>query len=118
MTPPLSQRLQAARRRKQLTIRELAAILHRDHSTISGYETGRRSPDPQTLVSLCTALDVSADHLLGLDVYAVQPAPQPRVAERTIDEAIERAEVSVNGDGLTLQIRVSCSRCKPNNMRR
>lgn len=45
---------------------ELADALFVAPSTISGYRTGRRSPDVEQLALLARELHVSADYLLGL----------------------------------------------------
>lgn len=44
----------------------LAEMLFCSPSTISGYRTGRRSPNVSTQKEICRALNVSADYLLGL----------------------------------------------------
>ena len=48
------------------TLRALAAKIFVDHSTLSGYKTGRRMPGPAVLARLCSELRVSADYILGL----------------------------------------------------
>ncbi len=45
---------------------DLARMVFVAPSTISGYRTGRRSPDIEKLRLLVEVLEVSADYLLGL----------------------------------------------------
>lgn len=59
-------RLYEVMKQQGLSNANLAAIIFVSPTTISGYRTGRRSPNVEGLVSLCTALKVSADYLLGL----------------------------------------------------
>ena len=48
-----------------ITQRELAEKLGITQDSISLWETGKRVPDTQYLVPLCTTLDISIDYLLG-----------------------------------------------------
>ncbi len=45
---------------------DLADAIFVSPSTISGYRTGRRSPDVEQLARIAQKLEVSADYLLGL----------------------------------------------------
>lgn len=45
---------------------ELARILYITPSAVSGYKSGKRSPDLRTLTRLCEVLHTSSDYLLGL----------------------------------------------------
>lgn len=65
----LGTRIRAARLALGLTQTELAAALGMPQSAVSGLETGRYlgdSPALATLIRVARALDVSADHLLGI----------------------------------------------------
>ncbi len=62
----LGQRLRAARKRKKMTLEEVARKLNTSHTTISRYEQEKRKPDPGALRAFCELYDVSADYLLGL----------------------------------------------------
>lgn len=59
-------RLRAARKAKGWTQKELANRLAAGPSWISHFECGRRLPSLELLESLCQALEVSADSLMGL----------------------------------------------------
>jgi transcriptional regulator with XRE-family HTH domain len=52
----IGQRLAKARIQAGLTLRDLAARLNWDHSTLSSYETGRRSLNITRLVAVAQAL--------------------------------------------------------------
>jgi len=60
--------LRAARRRRHLTLRDLAGRLGLSPSLISQVETGRARPSVSTLYAIANELDVSLDELLFNDV--------------------------------------------------
>lgn len=53
------------RRALNMTMKELASIVGVTEAAISHYETGRREPDPDMLIRIATALNVSVDFLIG-----------------------------------------------------
>lgn len=53
------------RKNKNLTMKELGAILGVSESTISLYETGKRQPDYDILCNIADYFDTSVDYLLG-----------------------------------------------------
>jgi Predicted transcriptional regulators len=59
---------------KGLTQRELSEILNISNSSISAYETGKRTPDAETIISIAKFFDVTADYLLGLTPYNLTPS--------------------------------------------
>ncbi|MCS1382763.1 helix-turn-helix transcriptional regulator [Lysinibacillus sphaericus] len=61
----LSTRLKALRTKKNLTQKQLAEKINVTHVSISGYESGNRSPDTDTLQRLADFFEVSTDYLLG-----------------------------------------------------
>lgn len=71
-------RMRTIRRSLGLTLKQLGDIVGLSEGAISHYETGRRQPDPEMLLSIANALGVSADYLLGNDsqLQSVQPASE------------------------------------------
>jgi transcriptional regulator with XRE-family HTH domain len=69
-----TQRLKDLRRQRGLTQRQLAAIFGFASSTISMYESGRRTPDLDTLSRLADFFAVSIDFLVR-DNPALEPLP-------------------------------------------
>lgn len=67
--------LRALRRQAGLTMKQLGSDLGMAESTVSLYETGKRSPDAQTLIRFADYFNVTLDYLLG------------RTKERTISLA-------------------------------
>ena len=69
--PSFSDRLKIAMQIRDCSIDELAATSFLTRSTISGYRSGQRSPNLDTLRLIAKNLDVSADFLIGLkeDIY-------------------------------------------------
>lgn len=59
-------RIASARGFKRMSQAELGESIGVSKQTISGWETGYRSPDGEKLSLICRVLDCSADYLLGL----------------------------------------------------
>lgn len=59
------ERLRVARKKKKLTMEQLAKLVNTTKGTISNYENGHSSPPNEMLSLLSDKLDVSADWLLG-----------------------------------------------------
>lgn len=64
--PNFSDRLKVAMRLRKCSVDELAESCFLTPSAISGYRTGLRSPNIETLRILAMNLDVSSDFLIGL----------------------------------------------------
>lgn len=47
--------------------KELALQLHISQQAYAKYETGKSSPNPETLAAICRCLDVSPDYLLNIE---------------------------------------------------
>lgn len=69
--PAFSDRLKIAMQIRDCSVEELAATSYLTRSAISGYRSGQRSPNVDTLRLIAKNLDVSADFLIGLkeDIY-------------------------------------------------
>jgi transcriptional regulator with XRE-family HTH domain len=94
--------LRAARRRRHLSLRELAGRLGLSPSLISQVETGRAKPSVSTLYAIANELDVSLDELLfndasragrtgdaALRVVSTEDASAPPVSA---SEPVQRAD--------------------------
>lgn len=60
-------RLRELRKQKNLTQKQLAALIGVKNSIISFYEVGDRIPSPEIIIKLSSVLRVSTDYLLGLE---------------------------------------------------
>ena len=60
------ERLKAVRKVKRLTQLELSQRLGASKGTVSAYEQGLSYSSLETLVSICSILDTSADYLLNI----------------------------------------------------
>lgn len=60
------EKLRVARKRKNMTLEQVAQLMNTTHATISRYETEARKVDPDTLVAFCRLYNVSANYILGL----------------------------------------------------
>jgi len=61
----LAERLKKLREERGFMQKFVADSIGVRSNTLSGYENGTRSPDPETLVKLASFYDVSTDYLLG-----------------------------------------------------
>ncbi|GEM_PF-1774732 len=59
-------KLKEARKRKQLTQRDIAEVLEVSQSNVSNYEKGNYNLSSEQIVKLVKVLECSADYLLGL----------------------------------------------------
>lgn len=76
------QRLRMLRKSKGLTQEELGRKVNVTKVSISGYESGNRTPDMDTLKALADALDVSVDYLLGRDKAQYTNTTLPELTEK------------------------------------
>lgn len=61
------EKLRQLRKEKNLTQKQLAALIGVKDSVISFYEVGDRVPSPEVIRKLAIVLRVSADYLLGIE---------------------------------------------------
>lgn len=66
------ERLKTARKNKGMTQTELATILGVTQGSYQRMETGKHDMKMSTIYQLCTALEISSDWLLGLDIHRKQ----------------------------------------------
>lgn len=62
-----SLRLKEALKTNGMSQQELAKKTNMSQSVVNNYCTGKREPTLDVLVSICKALNESADYLLGID---------------------------------------------------
>lgn len=65
MSELLGKRLKALREKKGISQKFVAAKIGVNNSTLSGYESGYREPDGETLLRLADFYEVTTDYLLG-----------------------------------------------------
>jgi transcriptional regulator with XRE-family HTH domain len=73
------ERLNLLRRRKKLSLRELADDVGVHWTTLARYERGEMSPTGEVIRSLALALETSADYLLRLKATPSFPTGQNRI---------------------------------------
>jgi len=61
----VAKRIRTAREAKHWSQADLAKATRLNQSAVSHFETGRRMPCLENLLRLCTALDRSADYIIG-----------------------------------------------------
>lgn len=65
MSELLGKRLKALREKKGISQKFVATKIGVNNSTLSGYESGYREPDGETLLRLADFYEVTTDYLLG-----------------------------------------------------
>lgn len=73
----LGERLKQARIRKGLSQQQLADMIGVSKVSISEYENGNRIPLLENFIQLIDILELSADYLLGRDMYVVAEEEVP-----------------------------------------
>jgi len=63
----IGKNIRAGRRKKDMTQEQLAELLNVSVSAVSQWECGKFLPDLTMIPALCSVLDISSDHLLGVD---------------------------------------------------
>lgn len=113
----IGQRIREARDRKGLTLADLATAIGKDKSVMSRIEHGQRNVKSDELGPLAAALEVTADHLMGLtpprDLLAVafrigeqvSPGAQQE-AVRAVQNVLEVEQAASRGQGVQLKPRV------------
>ena len=71
-------RLRDLREDKDLTIRELANILHMQKTTYHNYETGKRELPFELAITLAKFYNVSLDYIGGITNNPIPPNKTPR----------------------------------------
>ena len=59
-------RLKTARKEKGLTQKELAALIHVKHNSISDWENDKNKPDIATVELLCGVLSITPSYIMGV----------------------------------------------------
>ena len=79
-------RLREARKAKRYSQTEVSRMLGVTQQAVGKWETGRSTPDPQTVARLAEILDTTADALLGLQQA---PATAPAVGRNAFSRYTE-----------------------------
>nr|PZN02741.1 MAG: XRE family transcriptional regulator [Bacillota bacterium] len=101
----IGERIKSLREERKITQQELARYLGVSQKTISNYENGERSPDPDTLRKIADYFDVTVDYLLGRSNHRQLTRKDERDIEKIIEETRQRIE---NTEGLMLDGEILC----------
>lgn len=69
----VGENIRQARKRNNMTQKELAKLLGKGISTICEWESGKRSPDVELITELAKVLQTTPAFLLGVDETPAQP---------------------------------------------
>ena len=92
-----SERLKQARKAKQYSQAEVSRLLGVTQQAVGKWETGRSTPDPQTVARLAELLDTTADALLGLRQTVEEPNLSVEAVGRDAFAAYEECLIPVVG---------------------
>ncbi|MBC8584645.1 LexA family protein [Youxingia wuxianensis] len=72
-----SQQLKTLRKQRKISQSALASLLHISQQAVGKWETGRSTPDPQTITKIAELFGVTTDCLLGHDSSCLSDGQQP-----------------------------------------
>lgn len=101
------QRLKELRMKKKITQEDLGDHLGFRDSTISQYESGKRTPDNETLVKIAQYFETTTDYLLGHVVYQQQPQTKDVVRETPATIAAHRTDSIFDRDDVPPEAKKS-----------
>jgi len=81
-----AQRLKQLRKRRNMSMKEVADYVGVAKSTYAGYESGYRQPTLETIQAIATKLSTTSDYLLGL-TEQYDPTPQNTNAKEFLNYA-------------------------------
>lgn len=91
----IGSRIALARKWRRLSLRQLAKKTGLSHTAINNYETNKRTPDSQTLITMAEALGVSLDFFFRATTQSnLQPAYRKRASLTKANEAAVLAEIT------------------------
>jgi transcriptional regulator with XRE-family HTH domain len=96
VTPLIGKRLREVRKKRGLTLQEIADKLGVARSTYAGYESDYRQPPLEILVQIADILKTSTDYLLGLT-----DNPYPKEPTRNAKELLKENDLHWDGIPLT-----------------
>lgn len=105
MSELLGRRLKALREKKGISQKFVASKIGVNNSTLSGYESGYREPDGETLSRLADFYEVTTDYLLGRsDNYRLSGNTETLIKDidlgLSIEEIMEKYNLKFEGDPL------------------
>lgn len=86
------ERLKLLRKKKGLTIEELAEKIGLGRSTYAGYETEKRKPQLETIIKLADFHNTSTDYILGLT-----DNPQSNKDDNDFKKYLDKKELTWDG---------------------
>jgi len=89
---PLSKKLKELREERGYLQKFVADKIGVRSNTLSGYENGTRSPDPEMLIKLAELYEVSTDYLLG----RTNPSNKSDIYEQNIDKELKEIMSEMN----------------------
>ena len=78
--------LRKLRRNKGLSQKQLADLLHVSNGTVAMWETQKRTPDKNMLITIANFFDVSVDELLGNNLKKIELSVYTNAQQNLIDK--------------------------------
>lgn len=91
---PFGERLQAVRRRHEMTQEEFAAQLKVSRQAVSKWESGRGYPELEKIIYICNRYGTTMDELFQDEVPPASGQAAPRAAEKPFQDRPLKKEVS------------------------
>lgn len=95
-------RLQALRRQRSLTQKQLATRINKSVSAVSGYESNVQIPPTDVMVSIASVLNVSLDYLVGREPECIYSAKNLSPDQREFLDLLFTEFTSPSNDSSTL----------------
>ncbi|AJY75721.1 XRE family transcriptional regulator [Paenibacillus beijingensis] len=97
-----AKRLKQLRKRRKLTMQEVADYVGVAKSTYAGYESGYRQPTLESIQTIARKLNTTADYLLGLSDYAEPVEPNNNAREWLNHEQLHWDGVPLESEDIEL----------------
>jgi len=91
----LAKRLRELRIEKSLSQSDIAKIVGVSQQAIGNYESGTRTPDPDTIIKLANFFSVTTDYLLGLADISKHQIDE--ISNVEIEELLKKSNVQFDG---------------------
>lgn len=92
----IGERLKQERIKRGYSQKELGDLLKVSKVSISGYETGSRTPNMQTFIKLIELLDLDSNYILGRDANVISDKDETYIYKMAKDDIIIINEIKKN----------------------
>lgn len=98
------------RKKQNLSMKELGALIGVSESTISLYENGKRQPDYETLIKISNFFNVSVGYLLGQENNTIDTEETLTLEEKQLVEKYRLLD-DYGQKAVDHMLNIECERC-------